>query len=115
MNANQKSDRSLAVLNRVKELENMGYQFEGAEASVHLLILYSTRGYCPPFQVLDYSARAYDQNIDSAIRILTHARADESTARATIKVRTLNYNDEGTSSSSDFSYIENLEVSDGIG
>ena len=29
MDASQKSDRSLAVLNRVKELENMGYQFEG--------------------------------------------------------------------------------------
>ncbi|KAL3934496.1 MAG: hypothetical protein SGARI_003356, partial [Bacillariaceae sp.] len=29
----QKSSRSLAILNRVKELENMGYSFEGADAS----------------------------------------------------------------------------------
>ena len=59
MDGKQSSSRSLAVLNRVKELESMGYQFEGADASVHLLILYSTQGYCPPFQVLDYSAQSH--------------------------------------------------------
>merc|ERR1712021_202584 len=88
MDGGQKSSRSLAVLNRVKELENMGYQFEGADASVHLLILYSTQGYCPPFQVLDYSAQSYDQNIDKSSRLMKNL-ADASTSRATIKVRTL--------------------------
>lgn len=113
MDASQKSDRSLAVLNRVKELENMGYQFEGADASVHLLILYSTRGYCPPFQVLDYSAQTYDQNIDSASRLM-NAHSDESTARATVKVRTVKNDDEDNSDLS-LSYIDNLEVSEGTG
>jgi 2-isopropylmalate synthase len=105
------SARSLAVLNRVKELENMGYQFEGADASVHLLILYSTQGYCPPFQVLDYSAQSYDQNIDSSSRLMTNS-ADASTSRATIKVRTIV--DPG-SKYSEMPFVENLEVCDGTG
>jgi len=111
MDSGQKSDRCLAVLNRVKELENMGYQFEGAEASVHLLILYSTQSYCPPFQVLDYSAQTYDQNIDGASRLMT-ARADDSTARATIKVRTVANADQDNL---DMAYVENLEVCEGTG
>ena len=111
MDAGQKSDRSLAVLNRVKELENMGYQFEGADASVHLLILYGSRGYCPPFQVLDYTAQTHDQNIDSASRLVT-SRDARTTARATIKVRTVaNYEEDN----SDLAFAEVLEVSDGVG
>ena len=92
------SDRALAILNRIKRLESRGYTFEGAEASVHLMILHATKGYCPPFQVLDYSAQVYDSNIDSASRVLykensrNDGRALGPTARATIKVRTLNSN-----------------------
>eukprot|EP00537_Pseudo-nitzschia_pungens_P002996 CAMPEP_0172372398 /NCGR_PEP_ID=MMETSP1060-20121228/47476_1 /TAXON_ID=37318 /ORGANISM="Pseudo-nitzschia pungens, Strain cf. cingulata" /LENGTH=666 /DNA_ID=CAMNT_0013098389 /DNA_START=296 /DNA_END=2296 /DNA_ORIENTATION=- len=108
----QKSIRSLAVLDRVKELENMGYQFEGADASVHLLILYSTQGYCPPFQVLDYSAQSYDQNMDSASRLLT-TRPDASTARATVKVRTVV--DDPDLAGNGLSFVKNLEVCDGTG
>lgn len=112
IDASQKSTRSLAVLNRVKELENMGYQFEGADASVHLLILYSTQGYCPPFQVLDYSVQSYDQNMDSASRLMT-SREDASTARATIKVRTVV--DDPDLELGGLSFVENLQVSDGTG
>jgi len=112
MDGGQESSRSLAVLNRVKELESMGYQFEGADASVHLLILYSTQGYCPPFQVLDYSAQSYDQNIDSSSRLMT-TRADASTSRATIKVRTII--DDPDPDNSELSFLEILEVCDGTG
>jgi 2-isopropylmalate synthase len=115
MDESQKSDRSLAILNRVKELENMGYQFEGAEASVHLMLLHSTTGYCPPFQVLDYSAQVYDYNMDSASRVVSNLNADirtsASTARATIKVRTI-VEDPDTK---ELGYTDNLQVSDGNG
>jgi 2-isopropylmalate synthase len=112
----QQSARSLAILNRVKELEHQGYTFEGAEASVHLMILHSTKGYCPPFQVLDYSAQVTDHNIDSASRVvatrdnLKEAASGSSTARATIKVRTVAENDNG-----ELAYQDNLQVSDGAG
>jgi len=112
MDLGQKSARSLAVLNRVKELENMGYQLEGADASVHLLILYSSQGYCPPFQVLDYSAQSYDQNIDGSSRLMT-THADASTSRATVKVRTMI--EDSDLENSELSFSENLEVCDGTG
>jgi 2-isopropylmalate synthase len=119
MDGQQQSVRSLAILNRVKELEHQGYTFEGAEASVHLMILHATKGYCPPFQVLDYTAQVYDNNIDSASRVVaTHSNANNdnnkpvggSTARATIKVRTV-----GETASGELDFQDNLQVSDGAG
>jgi 2-isopropylmalate synthase len=84
------SDRALSILNRVKELEAKGYTFEGAEASVHLMILHMSKGYCPPFQVLEYSAQVYDSRMDSASRFSDDAPRSAGlgpTARATVKVR----------------------------
>jgi len=115
----QQSARSLAILNRVKELEHQGYTFEGAEASVHLMILHATKGYCPPFQVLDYSTQVYDNNIDSASRVVAmngdnnsnNKGSGGSTARATIKVRTVG-EDPNTG---ELDYQDNLQVSDGAG
>lgn len=62
------NERALVILDRVKRLESMRYTFEGADASVELMILHSTRGYCPPFQVLDYTAQVYDTNVDRTER-----------------------------------------------
>ena len=119
----QISERATAILNRVKQLEARGYTFEGAEASVHLMILHASRGYCPPFQVLDYSANVYDYNMDSASRVLNVASPSTtaataaattpagSTARATVKVRTMR----PPSDDSPVPYEDRLEVSDGNG
>lgn len=127
------SERATAILNRVKTLESKGYTFEGAEASVHLMILHGTRGYCPPFRVLDYSAQVYDANIDSATRVLdldkrmkdvgeeekgsynTLEKMSGPTARATIKVRTLNLDEHYDSLDVPLMYKDRLEVSDGSG
>lgn len=93
------SARALAILDRVKTLESKGYTFEGAEASVHLMILHASKGYCSPFSVLDYSAQVFDTNIDSSTRVLQKQQRqtteeETTTARATIKVRTLNLDDD---------------------
>ena len=120
------SERALAILNRVKQLENVGYTFEGAEASVHLMILHSTKGYCPPFQVMDYSAHVYDSNLDSASRVMQDCSSEHAistrrpTARATIQIRTIRPDDESefgaVLSQEDTSpYVDRLEVSDGNG
>jgi 2-isopropylmalate synthase len=59
----------------IKELENQGLAFEGAEASFELLILRRTEGYVAPFEILDYTT-------------LSEKRADqEFLAEATVKVR----------------------------
>jgi 2-isopropylmalate synthase len=58
----------------IKELENQGLAFEGAEASFELLIRRRTAGYEAPFRIVDYTA-------------LTEQRAGrELLAEATVKV-----------------------------
>ena len=59
----------------IKELENQGLAFEGAEASFELLIMRRTKGYEAPFEILDYTT-------------LSEKRADQDfLAEATVKVR----------------------------
>ncbi len=95
------SERAVAILNRVKHLESIGYTFEGAEASVDLMILHATRGYCPPFTVLDYATQVFDSNLDPAFRdllkgepssdddIKNQMKKSGATTRATVTVRTM--------------------------
>lgn len=88
------SERAIAILNRVKKLESIGYTFEGAEASVDIMILHATKGYCPPFTVLDYSAQVFDSTLNPALRTILNDSDSlamiGATARATVNVRTLN-------------------------
>lgn len=110
------SERAIAILNRVKRLESIGYTFEGAEASVDIMILHATKGYCAPFTVLDYSVQVFDNELDPAKRELINdsegnARRISATARATLKLRTTNVNHDMNSSP----FIDSLEASDGLG
>jgi len=43
-----------ALLDRVKEKESLGYQYEGAEASFELLVRRSMPGYRPPWELEDF-------------------------------------------------------------
>lgn len=43
------------VLQRIKELENQGFSFEGAEASVDLMLRRAEDGYVAPFELLDFT------------------------------------------------------------
>jgi len=42
------------IVQRIKELESQGFQFEGAEGSVELLIRRAQPGYKPPFELIDF-------------------------------------------------------------
>jgi 2-isopropylmalate synthase len=42
------------VLQQIKELENEGYTFEGAEASVDIMLRRATENYQPPFEIIDF-------------------------------------------------------------
>ncbi len=44
-----------AVLQQIKELENAGFAFESAEASVDLLLRRQREGYSAPFEMIDYT------------------------------------------------------------
>jgi len=43
------------VLEQIKVLESQGFTFEGAEASVELMLRRTHPAYVPPFEVIDYS------------------------------------------------------------
>jgi 2-isopropylmalate synthase len=43
------------VLQKIKSLEHDGFSFEGAEASVELLLLRCKKNYKPPFKMLDFT------------------------------------------------------------
>jgi len=89
------------------------------------MILHSTQGYCPPFQVLDYTAQVYDTNVDSASRVMSkmenhgsvHGNSGEEAhgmsppsglTRATVNIRVLDDPDHDD-------FLDRLEVSEGEG
>ncbi len=47
-------DDARQVLEQIKALESQGFQFEGAEGSLELLIRRNRPGYRPPFELLDF-------------------------------------------------------------
>ncbi len=73
--APQEIDDLRGVLQAIKQLEHQGFTFEGAEASVEMLLHRSRSGYHPPFEMLDFTA------------IVEHREGRGIFAEATIKVR----------------------------
>ena len=53
-NLNKDSEEVRLIMNRLKELERQGYQFEGAESSFELIIRKQLGKYKPFFKVADY-------------------------------------------------------------
>jgi 2-isopropylmalate synthase len=71
------------ILDQVKHLENLGFQYEDADASFELLLLRSQQGYKPPFSLVDYMVVVErHRRLPSAYDI-----GSELLAEATIKVR----------------------------
>ncbi|MCC7449645.1 MAG: citramalate synthase [Anaerolineae bacterium] len=50
------SEAARQVLEEIKRLENMGYAFEGAEASVAIMLVRAQPDYVPPFELIDFMA-----------------------------------------------------------
>jgi 2-isopropylmalate synthase len=50
-----------SLLTHIKQLESQGFQFEGAEASVELLIRRSQDNYVPPFELIDFHVLVRDK------------------------------------------------------
>jgi 2-isopropylmalate synthase len=63
------------VLQRIKELEHRGFQFEAAEGSFEMLLRRAAPGYRPPFELLDFT-------------VMIEKRGGQSVAaQATVKLR----------------------------
>ena len=54
-------DQVGALLERLKELESRGFQYEGAEASFELMVRRSLEGYQPPFDLLELMVLVEDR------------------------------------------------------
>ena len=63
------------VLRKIKEMEHRGFTFEGAEASVEILLQRSRENYEPPFELLDFMA------------VVEHREGRGMFAEATVKIR----------------------------
>ncbi|NLZ93631.1 MAG: citramalate synthase [Firmicutes bacterium] len=75
INLNQAGFEAKKILHEIKELENTGFQFEGAEGSFELLMRKAFGGYVEPFQL-------------EALRIILEKReAGEINSEAVIKLR----------------------------
>ena len=68
-------DDAKQVLAQIKELESRGFFFEGAEASVALMLQRLKPGYRPPFELIDFMA------------VVEHRAGRGMLAEATVKVR----------------------------
>jgi len=66
------------VLQRIKELENVGFQFEAAEGSFEMLVRRASPGYEPPFDLLAFTVTAAKRSGAGA------------TARATVRLQVSN-------------------------
>ena len=73
--AHQEIEDLPQVLQTIKRLEHQGFTFEGAEASVEMLLHRSRAGYHPPFEMLDFMV------------VVEHREGRGTFAEATIKVR----------------------------
>jgi 2-isopropylmalate synthase len=69
------SQQTRAVLEQVKQLEAQGFTFEGAEASVELMLRRAHPSYVPPFELIDFMV------------VVERRRGRGLLAEATVKVR----------------------------
>ena len=77
-----KGERAKSILKRIKSLENMGFQYEGAEASFELLIRRTLPGYKPPFELVDFMVV-----VEKLRRLSTVEEAEDLLSEAMVKVR----------------------------
>ncbi len=78
----QNDPRVRAILQRVKQMESLGYQYEGAEASFEMLIRRMEEGYAPPFELVDFIVI-----VEKHRRASARGNGEEILSEATVKVR----------------------------
>jgi 2-isopropylmalate synthase len=67
------------VLERIKELESQGFQFEAADGSFEMLVRRSAPDYQPPFELLDFPVIVLKQGTESpSVQAATKLRIGES-------------------------------------
>jgi len=68
------ADREREVLQRLKQLESQGFQFEAAEGSFEMLLRRARPGYAPPFETVGFT-------------VISEKRGERTTAQARVDLR----------------------------
>lgn len=82
------SGRAKTVLDQVKDLESKGYSFEGAEASLELMLRRTVEGYHPPFELLDFTVTTDNKRVTYGSNH-NEPPQNKSVTQATIKIALL--------------------------
>jgi 2-isopropylmalate synthase len=75
-------EHAQAILQKIKHMEKLGFQYDGAEASFELLIHRSQPDYLPPFELVDFLVV-----IEKRRRPPTIGDKEDLLSEATVKVR----------------------------
>jgi len=82
-----KASRTRSILDRIKRLEYRGFQFEGADASVELIVRRSEPDYVPPFELAGFYVLIREKDADSMV--------SEATTKVRIGTETVHTASEG--------------------
>ena len=77
------AEQTKQLLQQIKELENRGFQYEGAEASFELLVRRTQKDYQPPFELVDYMSVVEKRRRAPTL----HQAEEELLSEAMVKVR----------------------------
>jgi 2-isopropylmalate synthase len=80
--------RARTILSQVKELENKGFTFEGADASIELFMRREMLGYRPPFELIDFNVLTGNKRVQYSSDP-TEPPRNESVTTATVKIALL--------------------------
>jgi 2-isopropylmalate synthase len=78
-------DREAAILARVKEMENKGFQLEAADGTVELVMRRAQEGYSPPFELVDVVAVSQTdihRGMSATAKVTLRVHADAVTTEA---------------------------------
>lgn len=84
--------RARAILHQVKDLENKGFTFEGADASIELFMRRKLVGYRPPFELIDFNVLTGNKRVQYSSDPSVPPR-NESVTTATVKIALLGPSD----------------------
>jgi len=80
------SESTVAILQKVKELEALGFQFEGAEGSFELLLKRARKNYHPPFKIINYSVITKHIGVNNQVHHPPQRTGSEQVVEATVCV-----------------------------
>ncbi len=79
-----KSPETKALLQKVKQLESLGFQYEIAQASFEMLIYRASPDYVPPFELVDYMVIVEDKRRQPTRK---NSYSDDMLSEAMVKVK----------------------------